>query len=149
MLPVPLLHRPMDTTGRSDCGVCHTSHPCKVLHLNLDDTGTVIVSKEIKADLWRTANHGGFTVDSVVANPPAQGIHPETVKVKLRGIEIGGGLEQTEPKRYATTPKATPETRTVDLDGYVDVANRHGITTATALNVLMATIVGMKGTPSG
>jgi hypothetical protein len=139
----------MDTTGRPDCGVCHTSHPCKVLHLDLDDTGAVIVSKEIKADLWRTANHGGFTVDSLVAKPPTQGIRPETVKVKLRGIEIGGGLEATEPKRYATTPKTIPATRTVDLDGYVDVANRHGFTTDTALNVLMATIVGMKGTPSG
>jgi hypothetical protein len=115
--------------------------------LTLDDTGAIIVSKEIKADLWRTANHGGFSVDSVVADPPAQGIHPETVKVKLRGIDIGGGLEQAEPnRRYATTPTATPQTRTVDLDGYVDVANRNGISTDTALNVLMANLVGMKGT---
>ncbi len=144
MLPVPLLHRPWSTKGRPDCGICHTVHPCKVIHLNLDDTGAVIVSHQIRADLWRVPQNAGFTMVNTVADPPPQGIHPETVKVKLRGVEIGGGLERTEPnRRYATTPKATPSTRTVGLDEYVDVANRRGITTDTALNVLMANLVGL------
>ncbi|MCH7943243.1 MAG: hypothetical protein IIB67_08430 [Proteobacteria bacterium] len=38
MLPVQLLFEPWPT-NRAECGVCHTIHPCKVLHLTLDDTG--------------------------------------------------------------------------------------------------------------
>ena len=146
MLPVPLIYKPWSTVGRPECGVCDTVHPCKVLHLDLDDTGAIIVSHGVKASLWKVPQHAGFRVVGTVANPPAQGISPETVKVKLRGIEIGGGLEQPEPnRRYATAATAGPATKTVDLDTYVDTANRHGIETGTALNVLMATIVGMKG----
>jgi len=90
-LPVPLVFEPR-LNNRTECGTCHTVHPCKVVHLNLDDTGAVIVSKEVKAKIWRVPTNGGFKVESTVADPPVQGIYPETVKAKLQGIEIGGGL---------------------------------------------------------
>ena len=144
MLPVPLIYEPWDTTGRPECGVCHSVHPCKVLHLDLDDTGSVIVSAEVKEKIWRVPQHGGFRVDSAVAKPPTQGITPETVKVKIRGIDIGGGLELAEPnRRHATVTEPVAPTRTVDLDTYVNIAQRHGISINTALNVLLAKILGL------
>ncbi len=146
MLPVPLLFEPWPT-NRSECGVCHTVHPCKVIHLTLDDTGAVIVSKEIKAKVWRVPTNGGFTVVNPVAHPPAQGIHPKTVKANIRGISIGGGLEVAEPnRRYATvTPENLPATRTVDLNEYVVIAERHGISIDTALAVLVKHLLGLTG----
>ena len=144
MLPVQLLFEPWPT-NRAECGVCHTIHPCKVLHLTLDDTGAVIVSQEIKAKIWRVPTNGGFRVVNTVANPPAQGITPDTVKLKIDAVEIGGGLQTAEPnRRYATVaPDNPPDTRLVDLDTYVTVAQRHGVTIGAALNVLLANILGL------
>ena len=144
MLPVPLLFEPWPH-NRNECGVCHTVHPCKVIHLTLDDTGAVIVSKEIKAKVWRVPTNGGFTVVNSVAKPPAQGIYPKTVKANIRGIDIGGGLELAEPnRRYATvTPENVPAVRTVDLDEYVAIAQRHGISIDTALAVLVKHLLGL------
>jgi hypothetical protein len=137
-LPVPLLFEPWPT-NRADCGVCHTIHPCKVLHFKLDDTGAVIVSHEIKAKVFRVPQHGGFRVVGLVADPPGQTVAPDTVKVKLRGIDIGGGLQLDEPTTgHATVAAENPApSKTVGLDEYVDTANRLGISTAVAVNVLM------------
>ncbi len=143
MLPVPLLFEPR-ADNRKECGTCHTVHPCKVLHLDLDDTGAIIVSKEVKAKIWRVPTNGGFRVVGTVAKPPAQGIFPETVKANIRGIDIGGGLQVAEKKKYATvTPDNPPATKTVDLDTYVNIAERHGISINVALNVLLAKILGL------
>ncbi len=148
VLPVPLLFQPWPD-NRNECGTCHTIHPCKVVHLNLDDTGTVIITESLREKLWRVPQHAGFRVVGHVAKPPAQNVAPETIKVKLRGIDIGGGLEQAEPnRRYATTPGPQPEKKTVDLDEYVDIANRHGIETSVALNVLLAHILGFVKEPA-
>ena len=144
MLPVPLLFEPLNTIGRAPCNLCDTVHPCKVLHLDLDDTGAIIVSVEVKEKIWRVPTNGGFRVVNTVANPPAQGIYPETVKAKLRGIELGGGLQVAEPnRRYATVTKDVPPTKTVDLDEYVAIAERLGISMNTALNVLVANLLGL------
>ena len=144
MLPVPLLFEPLSTIGRAPCNLCDKVHPCKVLHLDLDDTGAIIVSVEIKEKIWRVPTNGGFRVVGTVANPPAQGIFPETVKAEIRGIDIGGGLQVAEKKKYATvTPDNLPPTRTVDLEEYVTIAQRHGISIGTALNVLLAHILGL------
>ena len=143
MLPVPFLFEPWPT-NRNECGVCHTIHPCKVAHLDLDDTGAIIVSKEVKEKIWRVPTNGGFSVVGTVAKPPTQGIYPETVKVKIRGIDIGGGLQVAEKKKYATvTAENSPATKTVDLDEYVNIAQRHGISIDAALNVLIANILGL------
>ncbi len=149
MLPVPLLFEPWDTTGRPECGLCHSVHPCKVLHLDLDDTGAVIVSLEVKAKIWRVPTNGGFVVVNPVLHPPPQGIYPKTVKANIRGIDIGGGLEVAEPKRYATvTPDNLPATKTVDLEEYVAIAQRHGISIDTALAVLLKHILGLGRSPT-
>lgn len=144
MLPVPLLFEPWPT-NRAQCGVCHTIHPCKVLHLTLDDTGAVIVSKEIKAKIWRVPTNGGFRVVNTVAKPPTQWIAPDMIKLKVEAVEIGGGLQVAEPnRRYATvTADNPPGTRLVDLDEYVTIAQRHRISIETALNVLLANILGL------
>ena len=114
------------------------------MHLDLDDTGAIIVSVEVKAKLWRVPTNGGFTVVNPVPHPPAQGIYPKTVKANIRGISIGGGLEVAEPKRYATvTSDNTPATRTVGLDEYVAIAERHGISIDTALAVLVKHLLGL------
>ena len=144
MLPVPLLFEPWDTTGRPPCGLCHTIHPCKVMHLDLDDTGAIIVSQEVWQKLRRVPTSGGFTAVNPVLHPPPQGIYPETVKANIRGISVGGGLEVAEPKRYATvTPDNLPATRTVDLEEYVAIAQRRGISIDTALTVLLKHILGL------
>ena len=144
MLPVPLLFEPWPT-NRAECGVCHTIHPCKVLHLTLDDTGAVIVSKEIKAKIWRVPTNGGFQVVNTVAKPPAQGIAPDTVKLKIDAVEIGGGLQVAEPnRRYATVAaEDPPDTRPVTLDEYVTIAQRRGISIDVALAVLLKHILGL------
>lgn len=143
MLPVPLLFEPWPT-NRAECGICHVIHPCKVLHLTLDDTGAVIVSKEVKAKIWRVPTRGGFRVVNTVAKPPAQGIAPDTVKLKIEAVEIGGGLQVAEPKRYATVaPEDPPDTRLVDLEEYVAIAQRCGISIEAALNVLLKHILGL------
>ncbi len=138
MLPIPLLFEPWPT-NRNECGSCHTVHPCKVIHLNLDDTGAVIVSHQVKAKVFKVPQHGGFHVVGEVADPPPQNLAPEVVKVKIRGIPIGGGLQQKEPnRRYATVaPDSPPPSKMVGLDDYIDRANRLGVATDTALNVLM------------
>ncbi len=147
MLPVPLLFEPWPT-NRTECGLCHAIHPCKVIHLDLDDTGAVIVSPEIKEKVFRV---GGFRVVNTVANPPPQTVAPATTKVPIQGIEIGGGLEKPEPNtRYATvTPDNLPDEATVSLEEYVTIAERNGITMETALNVLIAHILGLEGKTHG
>lgn len=142
MLPVPLLFEP-HPTNRTECGACHVVHPCKVLHLQLDDTGATIVSYEIKAKVFRVPQQGGFHVVGHVADPPDQTIKPKTQKVELRGIPIAGGLQLDETTtRHATvTPEAPAPSKMVSLDEYVDVANRHGISTVVALNVLMVHVL--------
>ncbi len=142
MLPVPLLFEPWPT-NRAECGTCHTVHPCKVIHLTLDDTGAVIVSHEVKAKVFRVSQHGGFQVVGLVANPPDQTIAPETVKVKLRGIPVGGLLGADEPNtRYATVAADNPApSKMVDLDDYLDRANRLGVATDVALNVLIVHVL--------
>lgn len=150
-LPVPLLHKPFPVAH--ECHVCHTWHPCKVLHLDLDGEGAVIVSPEIWGDLQRTTNRGGFTVDGEIAKPPAQTIAPETIKLELRGVDLAGTLAHTGPRREtftATAPRSTtrdaqPAARTVTVDEYVDVAGRNGVDVADALNLLLAKVL-MEGT---
>lgn len=151
MLPVPLLHKPfpMPQPAYPECGKCHIWHPCKTLHLQLDSDGAVIVSPQIWADLQRTANRGGFTVANPVTAPPTQTIRPETKRIKLRGVDLGGVLAQTGPRaetftatgKRSTTRDAQPATRTVTVDQYVDVANRAGVGTAAALNLLLAKVL--------
>jgi len=114
------------------------------MHLDLDDTGAIIVSREVKEKIWRVPTNGGFRVVGAVANPPAQGIYPKTVKANIRGIDIGGGLQVAEKKKYATVaPDNPPASKMVDLDEYVAIAERHGIKMETALNVLLAHILGL------
>lgn len=147
MLPVPLLHKPFPAPHQ--CFACHTHHPCKVLHLNLDAEGVVIVSPEIWADLQRTAKCGGFTVQNQVIKPPAQTIHPPTIKLKLRGVDLAGTLAHTAPRAEtfvpagsrATTRDAQPAVRTVTVDEYVDVAARNKVDEAAALNLLLSKVL--------
>ena len=147
MLPVPLLFEPWPD-NRTECGLCHAIHPCKVIHLDLDDTGALIVSPEIKEQVFRV---GGFHVVNTVAKPPTQNVAPATMKLPIQGIEIGGGLEKPEPNtRYATvTSDNLPDEATVSLEEYVTIAERNGITMETALNVLIAHILGMEGNSNG
>lgn len=161
MLPVPLLHKPHTDPKKhprsATCGVCHVWHPCKVLHLQLDQYGAVIVSHEIWADLQRTANCGGFTVANLVEEPPPQTITPETQKVKLEGVDLAGTLAHTGPRaetftaasKRSTTRDAQPDMRTVTVDEYVDTVGAMGLGEVPALNLLLAKVLkegpGTKG----
>lgn len=146
-LPVPLLHKPF--LDPHECHACNAWHPCKVLHLDLDGEGAVMVSPEIWADLQRTANCGGFRVVNEVAKPPAQNIAPKPVKLRIQGIDLAGTLAHTGPRAEtytasglrSTTRDAQPERRTVTVDEYVDVAARNGVGEAAALNLLLVKVL--------
>ncbi len=56
------------------CPACHTTHTFKTYHLDLDETGAVIVSAEIVERLKVMPDHGGFSVANAVAEPPAQSV---------------------------------------------------------------------------
>lgn len=155
ILPVPLLHKPFpDVTVVPVCGVCQrffgrsTKHPCKTLHLTLDDAGSVIVSQEIWADLQLTANRGGFTLANPVLKPPTQIMRPPTVKQPVDGIELGGSLAahkraQVFTPAGTTRTDYTPPSREVSLDEYLDVTGELGVTPAQALNTLLAALLGL------
>lgn len=153
MLPVPLLHRPRLNAARyPDCGAClrasgkRIKHLTKTYHLNLDDTGAVIVSTTIWGQLQRTANHGGFIFDSIVDNPPMQYARPPHVKVKVHGVDLAGVVK---PKRRQHSTGSGRMTRTDDtpgeyqvtLDRYLDEAGKIGLSNDAALNLLMAAFV--------
>jgi hypothetical protein len=155
LLPVPLLHKPFPPGDkRPDCGICQrffnrvTQHPCKTLHLQLDATGTVIVSSEIWADVQRTWNRGGFTVANQVLAPPTQVMRPPTVQQRIDGIDLGGGLAATQRSQIfhaggTTRPDYNPTKRTVTLDEYMDVTGAIGVSPDVALNTLLASLLGM------
>lgn len=153
MLPVPLLHKPhTDPVKHPRDAICHPCgkwHPCKVLHLQLDADGAVIVSREIWADLQRTANAGGFRLANVVAKPPSQTIAPPTQKVELEGVDLAGTLAHTGPRREtfttagkrSTTRDAQPDVRTVSVDDYMDTVGAMGLGEVPALNLLMRKVL--------
>lgn len=154
LLPVPLLHKPFPPgPRRPPCGVCarffgiDTTHPCKTLHLRLDDDGTVVVSPEIWADLRRTTNNGGFTVTNPVAAPPTQTMRPPTVQQRIDALELGAGLTGHSRSQIfhpggTVRPDYDPETRTVDFETYLDVTGELGITPEVAINTLLARLLG-------
>lgn len=150
-LPVPLLHKPFPVPQPvyNDCPECKVWHPCKTLHLRLDDTGAVIVSHEIWADLQKTVNNGGFRVANLVTKPPTQTVTPPTIKVKLEGVDLAGTIAHTGPRREtfttagkrSTTRDAQPAVRTVTVDEYLDTAGTHGVGEVPALNLLLAKVL--------
>lgn len=153
MLPVPLVYEPWPWNRRT-CDLCHTIHPCKVLHLDLDAEGAVMVTAPLWRKIQKVPQSGGFQLANPVLHPPKQDMRPQTQKVKLEGIDIGGGLQERAEGRMVFYPGQTraatrpweyqPDKRTVTLDEYVDISNRLGFKTSTALNVLMAKILGFK-----
>lgn len=134
LLPVPLLHKPLH--GQIPvCGVCERRlgniglvHNCKTLHLELDDQGCVVVSREIWADLQRTRNAGGFTVANPVAKPAAQSFTMPKVQLNVEAIGFGGN-----GKSQYLTP-----------DEYVDVMNQSGLTTEQAVNRIVRAVLSGK-----
>lgn len=65
---VPVLAKPY-TTGPIDCPTCKVLHPVKTVHLWLDDTGTVLVSEGVLAEL-RMAGMPELEVLGQVGKPP-------------------------------------------------------------------------------
>lgn len=67
---------------RGELRICGRVHVHKTYHLNLDETGAVIVSTEIVERLRRIPGQP-FVVANVVAEPPSQ-----TIRVPLLGILV-------------------------------------------------------------
>jgi hypothetical protein len=55
-------------------GGCGQVHTHKTHHLNLDDTGSVIIGDELYLRLKNLFIANGFSEQNVVANPPAMGV---------------------------------------------------------------------------
>lgn len=55
-------------------GGCGQTHEFKTHHLNVDDTGAVIIGDELYLRLKNLLEANGFTEQNVVANPPALGV---------------------------------------------------------------------------
>lgn len=70
---VPLLDRPFIVDGRvvptKDC-VCNEWHPCKTIHLWLEDDGGVLVSEGVLKDLKRSGMHDLEIVGDIEKAPP-------------------------------------------------------------------------------
>lgn len=125
---VPLLHKPFPPDAQlTICGACERGsgqqlkHPVKTLHLALDDTGSIIVSKDILNDLRRCPDTAGYRVDSAVLNPPPVGIAPARINVKIHGITFGD--------------------MDVTADEYVDARARNGATVDQAINELAVMLI--------
>ena len=52
------------------CAVCLRTHVFKTYHLRLDESGAVIVSREIVERLKRLPGSGGFVIANEVRKPP-------------------------------------------------------------------------------
>lgn len=143
---VPLPHKPFPTGPRPMCGACQRAgqvlqHPCKTIHLMLDDAGAVIVSKEIWEDMRRVANHAGFVPANTVIEPPGQTFTPATTRLIIDAVQFGdvpqNGRKQhsTGSGRMTRTDNAVPHL--MDVDTYIDKAAQAGIGTDDATNLLL------------
>ena len=73
---------------RGELRPCARIHTVKTYHLNLDQTGAVIVSAEVWDMLQRIPSNT-FRVANEVARPPDQVIHVPTLRVLTRSIAPG------------------------------------------------------------
>ena len=73
MVLIPVLSKPFPPASRSatdPCPGCHLLHPCKTVHLWVDDRGTALVSEGVLADL-RAAGMPELQVTGSTKRPPA------------------------------------------------------------------------------
>lgn len=75
---VVLLSRPY-ATGPIDCPTCHTWHPCKTVHLWLNDTGHCLVSEGVLEEL-RMAGMPDLTVVGHSDTPPTLRLYIDRTK---------------------------------------------------------------------
>lgn len=124
---VPLLHKPFGPDHTTPCGAClrgagqELIHPCKTLHLALDDQATIIVARPILEDLRRMPDCAGYRVAEAIANPPTQGISPPRINMRIDGLSFGS-VEVT-------------------ADEYVDGRAKAGVTNDDAINELAAMLI--------
>ncbi len=125
---VPLLHKPFPPDAQlTTCGACERGsgqklkHPVKTLHLALDDTGSIIVSKDILEDLRRCPDTAGYRVDSAVLNPPPVTVAPERINMRIHGISFGN--------------------MDVTADEYVNNRQANGATVDAAINELATMLI--------
>lgn len=67
---------------------CGGSHLNKTYHLQIDDAGRVIVSKEIFQRLLKMEDMAGFLVDDEILNPPDQVLGGGGKRLKLVEYKI-------------------------------------------------------------
>lgn len=143
---VPLLHKPFPAhPPREECGACARAgqsliHPCKTIHLMLDDSGAVIVSEAVWEDIQKVQNRAGFTPANVVIKPPAQSFTPATAKLKVEAIEFG--TAPASRPQYSTgsgtMTKLDPAAPDImDMDQYLAKAGALGISGEDASNMLL------------
>ena len=79
-------------------GGCGSVHLFKTHHLNISDTGAVIVSTGVFDRIKDRLAQDGFTVEGEVAKPPKIGIGMTPGKGETPGIEIVRSPHSKEPK---------------------------------------------------
>lgn len=75
------------------CGKCGTTHVFKTIHLDFDDEGCTIVSKEVFQRL-REAGLPDLTVENEVLKPPARTLNlgePIEINPRYDVVEVSGG----------------------------------------------------------
>ena len=70
------------------CPTCHTVHERKTYHLNLDDTGAVIVSPVVFERL-KEIGLAGLEIVNEVAKPPPLIVTAPQIKIPGRAITPG------------------------------------------------------------
>lgn len=68
---------------------CARTHTFKTYHLNLDETGAVIVSETIWERVGPQFSAAGFRVANAVENPPDQTIHVPRLILRQRALAPG------------------------------------------------------------
>lgn len=74
------------------CSTCNIPHAHKTYHLNLDDSGSVIVSETILERLKALADMGGFAIENEVKKPPSQHLIIPRADQKVKAFTPSGGV---------------------------------------------------------
>lgn len=72
---VPIVAKPFTGQSLDTCPTCQVIHPCKTVHLWLDEAGSCIVSQGVLADL-QSAGMPDLLVMAEVQNPPPLSFGP-------------------------------------------------------------------------